>query len=100
MSDIQKAIEVLNSAFAADPAAVHALICNRVPCNSALAEHPTVVVDNNRVIGGNSHCVGALGLINGVISELTGKCIAVKFTQEVDDEGRHMILGFTEYTGA
>ena len=33
------ALQTLNDAYTADPGALHALICNRVPCNTALGAH-------------------------------------------------------------
>jgi hypothetical protein len=35
---ITVALQTLNEACTADPGALHALICNRVPCNTALAD--------------------------------------------------------------
>ncbi len=91
-------IGVLNSAYEADPAAMHALICNRVPCNQTLADHPTIPVDVNLVATGESHTVGMLGVINGICEEVTGKRVAVMFSDPPDDEGRRKIVGFTEYS--
>lgn len=90
-------VEVLQSAYDADPAAIHALICNRVPCNNALADHPTVVVDANRVAVGESYAVGLLGVLNGVCTALTDKRVAVHFSEAADEEGCRRILGFCEY---
>lgn len=61
--------EVLTAAFARDPAAIHALIVNRVPCNQSLADDPHVVVDANRVLPG-AYTVGAMGLVNAVLPAL------------------------------
>ena len=41
---ITAALQTLNEACTADPGALHALICNRVPCNTALADHPPIQV--------------------------------------------------------
>ncbi len=96
--DIMKVtIDILNEAYVLDPAAVHALICNRVPCNVNLAEHGTVVVDENKVATGDSFAVGALGLINGIISKLCpGRSVAVMF-YEPGENGRSKIAGFMEF---
>lgn len=42
-------LNALNTAFTADPAAMHALCSNRVPCNRGLADHPTVQVGGSPV---------------------------------------------------
>lgn len=90
---IADVLAVLNSAFAADPAAIHALVANRVPCNSALADHPTVVVDS-APIGASNFNLGMLGLLNGVVEVMTGKRVAVQW-----DGLPPVMRGFVEYTG-
>ena len=85
-------LEVLNTAYQADPAAIHALICNRVPCNEALANHPDVTVSENLVVG-EGYVVSMLGVINGICSSLTGKLVAAVFS----DEEQPRLLGFAEY---
>ena len=35
---IAVALQTINEACTADPVALHTLICNRVPCNTALAD--------------------------------------------------------------
>lgn len=81
MSD--KILEVLNSAVKADKNAIHALLCNRVPCNEQLADHPTIVVLESP--GGFQ--VGLLGIINGI----SDKRIVAKWSD--DNE----FLGFDYY---
>lgn len=88
--NIEAVVDTLNAAFANDPGAIHALIINRVPCNQALADHPTVQVDSSPVGTGTS--VGALGLINAVTETLTGERIAIKF-----DDATRKLLGFCVY---
>lgn len=96
-SSLSKAVECLNSAFAADPNAIHALMVNRVPCNQALADHPDVVVDNPPVIEGQHFSVGALGLVNGILTANGLPRIGVKFEpMPSDHEGRFKIVGFCE----
>lgn len=85
-------VDVLNSAFNADPAAIHALICNRVPCNEKLAEHPTVLVHVNDLTEPESYAVGLIGIINGICTEITGSKVAVRFS----DKEPHKFLGFSE----
>lgn len=73
------AVAVLNEALVADPAAVYALLCNRVPCNETLAAHPTIQVGR---VPGMDHAlyhVGMLGVLNGVIEAATGQRIAAKY---------------------
>lgn len=94
---LSKAVECLNTAFAADPNAIHALMVNRVPCNQALADHPDVVVDNPPVIEGQHFSVGALGLVNGILTANGLPRIGVKFEpMPSDHEGRFKIVGFCE----
>lgn len=63
MKSASEAVEALNSMLLCDREAVEAVIEHRVPCNKALADHPTaqVVLSENE-----SYRVGALGVINGV----------------------------------
>ena len=89
-------LKVLNEAYQADPAAIHSLICNRVPCNLLLASHPTVQVETNEVAIGEGWTVGLLGIINGICEEVTGEKVAVMFS-EPDIYGRKKVLGFTQY---
>lgn len=101
---IELAIVTLNRAFVADPNAVHSLICNRVPCNDELAEDPTIVCDAPGPINGekpHSYQVGALGLINGVLGDITGGlAVAVKFGDPDPNTAGSKILGFQVYTPA
>lgn len=102
---IAEALNVINEAYAADPAATHALLCNRVPCNKDLAAHPTVEVNMNRVLNKETsinnapdyipYNIDAFGLLNGVLAKLTGNTIIPDWSKEVDEDGRHAILGFT-----
>lgn len=94
---LSKAAECLNTAFAADPNAIHALLVNRVPCSQALADHPHVVVDNPPVIEGQHYSVGALGLVNGVLTANGLPRIGAKFEpMPSDQEGRFKIVGFCD----
>lgn len=96
MNEIAKMIDCLNRAFSNDPAAIHALICNRVPCNQELAEHPNIPVDINVV--GTGFSVGALGLLNGALDAAGMQKIAIKMSDEKDEFGRAKMLGFCEYS--
>lgn len=90
-------LAALNAAYAADPAAIHALIVNQVPCNQALADHPSVVVKANKVAQGETYAVTALGLLNAAVQTLTGKRVAVMYDDTPNERGAHRILGFAEY---
>jgi hypothetical protein len=87
---ISKVIDSLNAALKADPAAIQALVANRVPCNRALADHPTVQVGEPAP---DIFMVGALGLINGVVEPLTGDRVAVALS----DDGDGRIVAFVKY---
>ena len=87
------AVRALNRAFRADPAAIHALLCNRVPCNVALADDPAVVVEANPVLD-CGWTVSALGLINGVLTELGLPVVASRWGDEVNADGHRALLGF------
>lgn len=98
---VHAAVDVLNRAFAADPNAIHALVCNRVPCNDDLAEDPTIVAEYPRPINDTQPTlfqVGALGLINGIIGEITGGLtVACQFSDKVDAMGASRLVGFQVY---
>ena len=93
MTDI---LDCLNSAFKADPNAIHCLISHRIPCNTELAEHPDVVVGINALAGAGD-TVGTIGLLNGVLSALGVEKIAVEFGPGPD--GKQKMLGFVPYNG-
>ena len=55
-------IRYLNELVEIDPLAIRALMCTRIPCNEALANHPTVQVSE-----WPEGChVGVIGIINGL----------------------------------
>ena len=84
--DIQRAIDLLNEIHRLDSSVLPALIDYRVPCNDAVAEHPTVQVSPDNK-------VGLLGIINGIFG--TNKngwgFIAAEFTEP---EQGHELKGF------
>lgn len=91
------ACRILNESFADDPNAIHSLSVNRVPCNQALADHPSVVVDAPPTIGDSSdplYQVGMIGILNGILAVFGSKRLAIKFTDDKDNEGRHKMVGF------
>lgn len=57
-------VEVLNRIHKADPTVLPALIEQRVPCNQAVADDPTVQV--GRALDGTWE-VGFLGILNGAL---------------------------------
>jgi hypothetical protein len=64
----ERILAVLNEMAAADPEATRALAFTRVPCNRALADHPTIEVlaDDDMA----SFEVGLLGVVNGLARAL------------------------------
>lgn len=67
---LAQVIERLNSMVAADPEAMRALVEHRVPCNEAMADHPTVQVGRRRdpgPYGDRPFEVGMLGVLNGIL---------------------------------
>jgi hypothetical protein len=74
---IDQAIELLNQAVLTDREAIAALISNRVSCNEALANHPTIqvvaIINKTRACGKSEpglnierYEVGLLGILNGL----------------------------------
>jgi hypothetical protein len=96
------AVDALNAAFAADPNAIHALLCNRVPCNTELADDPHVVCEPTPPLGDTkeTYHVGALGLINAVLTASGLPRVAAKYSDTADEYGRAALLGFVEYPTA
>ena len=41
---VDYAIDYLNSLVVADPLAIRAVLCARIPCNETLADHPSCIV--------------------------------------------------------
>jgi hypothetical protein len=59
---VEEAVDYLNDLCDCDVAAMHALVCNRVPCGEALADHESCQV----LPQSDSFFVGMLGVINGM----------------------------------
>ena len=59
---VDDAVAYLNELIELDRPALAALIANRVPCNLALAEHPSCQVGSQH---GGFH-VGMIGILNGM----------------------------------
>jgi len=60
---VDNAIEYLNSTCESDPLAIRALLCLRIPCNQALADHPTAQVNDNWPEGDT---ISIIDLLNGL----------------------------------
>lgn len=88
---------MLNEAFQRDPAAIHALVVNRVPCNDALANAPHIPVDRVSVPGTDIFEVGFLGMLNAVLKLNDLPMIAGTWTTAPDSSGRCTFKGFTTY---
>lgn len=69
-----KVVAALNHANKLDPAAVHALIYNRIPCNKALAEKSRFLVGLMPLFktGVPRFSIGALGMLNGALHAAFG----------------------------
>lgn len=91
----EKVLSALNQAVKDDPLAVRILLNNLVPCNEALADHPTVVVERHEEELG--HTVGPLGLVNGVLAAAGLPLVASHWSDEVNCFGRRRFLGFVRY---
>lgn len=63
-------LRTLQSAFEADPNAMRSLVVNRVPCNQAIADHPSIVVaETPLAIPGRHFEVGMVGVIVGLMCD-------------------------------
>ena len=91
---VEAVVAALNAAFAADPQAVHALLCNRVPCNRSLADDPFFVVEESRVLD-EGFTIDALGLVNGVLGAAGLPLVCAKFAGQAGDKS--LLLGFEIY---
>ena len=87
-----KTVDCLNKAFKADPDAIHALMVNRVPCNTDLANDEYVMISANKILSDESYTVGTLGLINGILAANNLPLVAMI----VDDKDQKHIYGFCE----
>ncbi len=56
---IDNAIDLMNDALKCDGVAISQLAFTRVPCNQALAQHPSIQVSGEST-------VGLLGILNGL----------------------------------
>ena len=87
----------LNAAFASDPRAIHALLLNRVPCNTALANHPFIEVEKTTVLHGDeNYSVSMVGMINGLLSSMNLPPVGVVWQKlnQNDPDSTSVIVGF------
>jgi hypothetical protein len=91
-----KTVAMLNAAFNADPNAIYTLICNRIPCNAAMANTPHVRTHRIRAKK-NCNQIGALGLINGALSANGLPLVAASFEPVTGQFGEPRLIGFVEY---
>lgn len=80
---LDETIEFLNELLDLDPVAVRALVEQRVSCNKALAEHPTVQTWSPPSANGVNY-VGLLGILNGLfgVDDAGGGPITAVFTDD------------------
>ncbi|MFA5572280.1 MAG: hypothetical protein WDA42_04170 [Candidatus Bathyarchaeia archaeon] len=80
-----KITKLLNTLLTLDPTATRNLVEQRIPCNDALANHPTVQV----MVEDGKTSVGLLGVLNGLCgSDAIGGIIVAKFK---DPECQHLM---------
>lgn len=91
-----KTVDCLNKAFKADPDAIHALMVNRVPCNTDLANDEHVFVSVNKILSDKSYTVGVLGLINGILSANDLPLVAMVIDDGADVKDIKHFYGFCE----
>lgn len=91
----QRAVRVLNELHAQDPEAVASLLCWCIPINSNkfAEEHPTIQFASNPSTG-NARLT-LLGLINGMVGDPKGLCVASEWSEPKED-GTRTLLGFCE----
>lgn len=97
-TSIERAVRILNEAFALDPRTIEWLATTSFPCHDKLAEHKTVPVKKIRTsqpMGGGivRHEVGLLGILNGIFAadivtetDDSGKMVGFKVLEELPDE--------------
>lgn len=78
---MQAVVDALNRALEADPNAMHAMLCNRIPCSSHLAADSVLFVTPNPMTGGCT--LDAFNLLNTMADAACGMVI-----QPVFDGGR------------
>jgi len=69
----EKAIDLLNECLKTDKISISNLINERISVSKALADHPTIQVQD---MGGN-YILGMLGILNGILSKNNEFIVAV-----------------------
>lgn len=82
LTTIDSAVELLNKALELDRRAISSLIQYRVPCNQAMADHPSIQVGS--IPPSETVVVGLLGIINGIFGADEKGC---GFIGMMDDDG-------------
>lgn len=83
-------LQILNEAYALDPAAIHSLLCTSMPVNQDLANHPTIPVRSRQFLNQQIPVMDILNLINGFLTT-SGQHIILKWS---DDKLSPVLLGF------
>jgi hypothetical protein len=78
---VQQIVDLLNDAVKCDAVGIAALISQRVPCNDALANHPTIQCVCPETPKTDDCRVGLVGLLNG-IAAIDGELIEAMFDGE------------------
>lgn len=76
-------VGLLNEMLLKDPECVKAVFSHRVPCNDAIAHHPTIQVQQYKEQ--KTPVVGLLGILNGLFG--IGEDGFGAFAMEIDEEG-------------
>ena len=84
---VQDIVDALNELFQADPQAIDALLCNRVPANEKLLDHPTAMCSAKNEAGE----FPTIGLL-GVVQSFVGK--EDETIEACYDDERHVLIGF------
>lgn len=87
-----KALETLNNACSYDENAIHALICNRVPCDKSMGEHSDLYVETKHGLFGDNYQLTVMGLVQGLVEAMTGCKLRASFT--VNENLESVFQGF------
>jgi hypothetical protein len=86
--EIADVVTYLNSLVEADPLAIRAMLCIRIPCNEELADHPTAQIDGEWPQG---YTVGVMGIINGIFGIDDDGCGKISYTMNKDGSNLRFI---------
>ncbi len=89
----QQIVDLFNELHGLDPDFLLPLIETRLPCNQAIADHPTVVVDGDDV--GGPWRVGLLGILEG-IAGIDGQLIGMLVDENTKKLTGFKIIGLAE----